>query len=120
MLRPAAPAERPAERAAPVLVPALSPAVAHHPQTHAVPFQLSHEVSTMGQQGVQVERLAVGLVEQGLVPEAKLPAHLAEPRKSIAVPDVCRFSELCRITLAHELNNLAPAIPQHDRALNKA
>jgi hypothetical protein len=73
----------------------------------------------MCQQGVQVERLAVRLVEQGLVPEAKLPAHLAEPGKAIAVLGVHPLSKFFRVALAHERNNLAPAFPKHDRALNK-
>ncbi len=97
-LCPAAPAERQAERAAPVvgpvLVPSLRPAVAHHPQAHAVLFQLSHEVSSMRQQGVQGERLSVRLVEQGLLPEAKHPTHLAEPRKAIAVLGVFLFPKI--------------------------
>ena len=119
ILCPAAPAQRPAERAASVLVPSLCPAVAHHPQAHAVLSERPHEVSAVGQQSVQVERLAVRLVEQDLVSEAKLSAHLAEPCKAVSVPGIHLFSKFFRVAFAHELNHLSPAFPERDRALNK-
>jgi hypothetical protein len=73
----------------------------------------------MSQQSVQVEGLAVHLVERDLVPEAKFSARLAESCKTIAVVQIHRLPEFGRIVLADELNNLCPAISQHDEMVHE-
>ena len=58
-------------------------------------------------------------MEHDLIPEDKLPAHLAESCKAIPVPAIFRLTKLCRVALAHQLDSLGPAFPEHNRAHHK-